>query len=106
MAPVAQRLNDGVELPILVQIMPLNIIQLLAEILDRMSFLTKNTPNINARGFTSNLEYLARIWQEKNGCLSHEELESLKSILTWGSPFEGVGPDKIGDGRYDSAKRR
>ena len=57
MAPVPQRLDEGIKLTIVVIIPALRIIQLLTKILYRVSFLAKDSPYAYSRGIARNLKY-------------------------------------------------
>ena len=57
MAPVSQRLDEGIELTIIVIIPALRVVQLLTKVLYGMSFLAKDSSYTYSRGIASNLEY-------------------------------------------------
>ena len=62
MAPVAEGLNEGVELMIVFLITTMYFVKLLAKILNRVFVLTKNTANTNSGGIARDLEDLREIW--------------------------------------------
>ena len=61
MAPVPQRLNDGIKLSIIVQLAPLNIIQLLIEKLNGMPFLAKDTSYSDARCVAGDFKHAVEV---------------------------------------------
>ena len=61
MSPVLESLNDGVELTVVSGVSKPHVIQLLAEVLDGVAFLYKDTSDTDTQSITSNLEYFAKV---------------------------------------------